>query len=215
MRNGASVAQINAVDAVALRLYGRSKTAGPDFQDIATVVRRLHTVLRHLKVEAEDPDSLLNADSASVYARQLTPIVEDCDFTLKQLDTILEKYGDSSSGETNSSSGGIEAREKDMIALVRTKLANQKTNIDVFLDTVQLHNPAKTRRVIDNSSVNLDEIKDKVDAIATRLFRRRDSGFSDDGESLWQEFQIELEKEGFSKAVLQKNKVSLTWLPPI
>ncbi len=55
----------------------------------------------------------------------------------------------------------------------------------------------------------MNNIKDKVDAIAAKLFhRRRDSGFSEDGEDLWQQFRYELEKEGFSKDVLFKNKVS-------
>jgi hypothetical protein len=209
MSNGTSVAQIDAVDASARQLYQRAKTAGPSFQDIATVVRRLHAVLKHLKVEAEDTDSLLNSESSSVYARQLTPILEDCDFTLKQLDTILEKYGD---GSISSAGGGDSAtanRERDMIAIIRTKLANQKNNIDMFLDTVQLHNPSKAHNVVvdDGSNANLDSIKDKVDAIASRLYQRRDSGFSEEDEDLWQQFQVELEKEGFSKEVLRKNKV--------
>jgi uncharacterized protein YifE (UPF0438 family) len=208
MSHGTSVNQIDAVDAFARQLYRRAKTSGPDFQDIATVVRRLHTVLKHLKVEAEDSDSLLNSESSSVYARQLTPIVEDCDFTLKQLDTILEKYGDGFSNGTEGKTAEMESREKDMISLIRTKLSNQKTNIDIFLDTVQLHNPSKARSILDGTDADLDDIKDKVDAIASKLFNhRRGSGLSEDGEDLWQQFQVELEKEGFSKDVLAKNKV--------
>ncbi|KAF6807668.1 hypothetical protein CSOJ01_08032 [Colletotrichum sojae] len=197
MSNGTTI-PIGAVDAIARALFRRAKTAGPEFADIATVVRRLHTVLKHLKAEAEDPDSLLNAgSSATVYVRQLTPLVEDCDFTFKQLDTILEKYG---------GADRLEERERDMVAMIRTKLANQKTNIDMFLDTIQLHNPGKAQRIVDEQGGNLDNIKDKVDAIAARLFARRDSGIGDDEEDLWQQFRAELEKEGFSKDVLRKNK---------
>ena len=112
-----TTAAIAAVDASARSLYRRARLAGHDFAEIATVVRALHTVLKHLRVEAEDPDSLLNTQQqeGSVYARQLTPIVEDTDFTLKQLDTILEKYG--SSGDASGSgddNGG--SRERDMYA---------------------------------------------------------------------------------------------------
>ncbi|KAF9878032.1 hypothetical protein CkaCkLH20_04608 [Colletotrichum karsti] len=197
MSNG-TFPNIGAVDAFARALFRRAKTAGPEFVDIATVVRRLHTVLKHLKVEAEDPDSLLNSSGAAVYARQLAPLIEDCDFALKQLDTILEKYG---------GIDRLEERERDMVDMIRTKLAAQKTNIDMFLDTVQLHNPTKAQRVVDEQGGNLDNIKDKVDAIAARLFARRDSGIGgDDEEDLWQQFRTELEKEGFSKEVLRKNK---------
>ncbi|CCF43085.1 hypothetical protein CH063_12893 [Colletotrichum higginsianum] len=198
MSNGNPVPNLSVVDAFARALYRRAKTSGPDFADVSTVVRRLHTVLKHLRVESEDPDSLLNSDASSVYARQLAPLVEDCDFALKQLETILEKYGEATR---------LEERELDMVAMIRTKLANQKTNIDMFLDTVQLHNPSKAQRIVDEQGGNLDNIKDKVDAIAARLFARRDSGISEDDEDLWQQFRTELEKEGFSKDVLRKNKV--------
>ncbi|GKT54300.1 hypothetical protein ColTof4_06445 [Colletotrichum tofieldiae] len=197
MSNGTPAPNLGAIDAFARALYRRAKTSGPDFADTATAVRRLHTVLKHLKVEAEDPDSLLNSDASSVYARQLAPLVEDCDFALKQLETILEKYGEATR---------LEERERDMVAMIRSKLANQKTNIDMFLDTVQLHNPSKAQRIVDEQGGNLDNIKDKVDAIAARLFARRDSGIGEDDEDLWQQFRTELEKEGFSKEVLRKNK---------
>ncbi|KAJ0297928.1 hypothetical protein COL5a_009915 [Colletotrichum fioriniae] len=197
MSNGNSPPSLRAVDAFARALYRRAKASGPDFDDVANVVRRLHTVLKHLKVESEDQDSLLNSDASSVYNRQLAPLVEDCDFALKHLETMIEKYGEGTH---------LEERERDMLAMVRTKLANQETAIDMFLDTVQLHNPSKAQRVVDEQGGNLDNIKDKVDAIAARLFARRDSGIGDDEEDLWQQFRAELEKEGFSKEVLRKNK---------
>ncbi|KAK1981944.1 hypothetical protein LZ30DRAFT_66321 [Colletotrichum cereale] len=197
MSNGTPVPNLSAVDAFARALYRRAKASGPDFADVATAVRRLHTVLKHLRVEAEDPDSLLNSDASSVYARQLAPLVEDCDFALKQLETILEKYGEAPR---------LEERERDMVAMIRSKLASQKTNIDMFLDTVQLHNPSKAQRIVDEHGGNLDNIKDKVDAIAARLFARRDSGIGEDDEDLWQQFRSELEREGFAKDVLRKNK---------
>lgn len=224
--DGTPASSIAAVDANARNLYRRARASGPDFGEIATVVRSLHTVLKHLRVEAEDPDSLLNSNQreSSVYARQLTPIVEDCDFTLKQLDTILEKYGlvdssgdDAERGQANATGNGharaikgMEDRERDMVALIRTKLANQKTNIDIFLDTVQLHNPSRAPRPLDLENTDdrqLNSIKDKVDAIASRLFRRRGSGAnSENEEDMWQQFCSELVAEGFSSEVLRKNK---------
>lgn len=221
-----TASSIESLDAFARQLYRRARTAGHEFADIATVVRGLHTVLKHLRAEAEDQDSLLNSvnpnaeNSNSIYARQLMPIVEDCDFTLKQLDTILEKYGGSGrdspdeagdrngAGASGRKSKEVESREKDMIALIRTKLANQKTNIDIFLDTVQLHNPVKARRPLANTNdQQLDAIKDQVDEIATRIFHRRGSAGSEDEEELWQQFRTELEKAGFSSDVLRSNKV--------
>ncbi|CRK16282.1 hypothetical protein BN1708_011718 [Verticillium longisporum] len=228
MSDGISVAQLEGVDGFARTLYRRAKSSGADFDDVAAAIRRLHTVLKHLVAEAEDADSLLNSDRAAVYARQLTPVVEDCDFTLKQFDTILGRHaeGDASSPEARE-------RERGMVRMLRARLEDHKLHIDMFLDTVQLHNPSKTQSISvrggesggggqTNGQTNgqqLDAIKDKVDAIAARICRQRQGGgggFADDGfgdddnhnddEETWQQFRTELEKEGFSKDVLRQNK---------
>lgn len=224
------VASISALAATARNLFRRAKISGPDFAAVAAVVRSLHTVIKHLRAEAEDPDSLLNStqQQSSVYARQLTPIVEDTDFTLKQLDTILEKYGaypsdyNNDDGETvrrgdRGANGRIEDRERDMLQLIRTKLANQKTHIDIFLDTVQLHNPANrpTMKLANTDDKQQNSIKDKVDIVAQRLFQRRARARAagdvaeESEEEMWQQFWTELVKEGFSSDVLRKHKVSL------
>jgi len=217
-RGNTSVARIADADGLARALYRRARLAGPDFSDIATVVRGLHTVLKHLRVEAEDPDSLLNTTQQehSVYARQLGPIVEDCEFTLKQLDTILEKYDgphdDTPSGlDGSSQSDGSDSRQvKDKLSLIRTKLANHKLHIDMFLDTIQLHNPAHNVIPLPPPATaegQMDAIKDKVDMIAKRLFQRQRAPGYDSEEALWQQFCSELVKEGFSADVLHRHKV--------
>lgn len=231
MVDGSSISSISAVAAIARGLYRRAKTSGPDFADVAPVVRSLHSVIKHLRAEAEDPDSLLNSSQqeSSIYARQLTPIVEDTDFTLKQLDTILEKYGsypsDHSSEDgnvprrnrANSRVKRMEDRERDMVQLIRTKLANQKTNIDIFLDTVQLHNPTRQHQPVNLDRADdkqMNNIKDKVDAVAARIFQRRARGRlsgdvpDESQEDMWQQFWVELVKEGFSGDILRKHKVS-------
>ncbi|KAI1642474.1 uncharacterized protein F4817DRAFT_293616 [Daldinia loculata] len=214
-----SPANIEQVDVLARKLYKRARV-NPELEGVADAVRSLHAVLKHLKFETEDPGSLLNVDSSAVYTRQLTPILEDSEFALKQLDTILDKkYGrGSDDGSGDSVSRGmqmdgekgwtiLESRERDMINLIHTKLTNQKLNIDMFLDTVQLHNPSKSRRLVDTNSANLDSIKDKVDFIASRICQRTNSNLSDGNEEeLWEQFRDELEQAGFSKDVLRKNQ---------
>ncbi|KAI0976443.1 hypothetical protein F4678DRAFT_225736 [Xylaria arbuscula] len=212
---------IDTLDLFARKLYRRARNAGSSFEAVATVVRDMHTVLKHLKVEAEDPESLLNSDNSSVYTRQLAPTIEDAEFTLKQLDTILEKYFDGSSSGSSVSADGdrvaavndsdkgwtmLDSLELDKVDIIRSKLASQKLNIDMFLDTVQLHNPSKSRQIVDTSSTDLDAIKDKVDAIASRLCQREDSGFGEDEDKLWEQFRDALEEDGFSKDVLRKNQ---------
>jgi len=208
-----TVEHIDAVDAFARNLYLRlkqipSSTADPPLDDVALAVRQLHLALRHLRVEAADKDSPLNRpDSAAVHARQLESLVEDCGFQLRQLDTALatiDIYEGSSS----------DARA-ERLGNLRAKIANEKTSVDMFLDTIQLRNPAdRPVGIVDGSQTGLEHIKDKVDAIANRLFAQRDgnangTNLTDDEDRLWQEFKSELEKEGFSPQVLRRHKVCL------
>lgn len=211
MSGGATLEHIDAVDAFAKTLFLRTKQcSSPIFTDVAAAVRHLHLALRHLRVEVADGDSLLRSADASVYARQLRPIVEDCDFALKQLETILGKYD---------AAGGREADALlDRLDAVRSRLVGETTSVDMFLDTVQLHNRANNAPeavVSQGSQSNLESIKDKVDNIAKRLFSRRDTSgeIIDDEDRMWQEFKSELEIEGFSPQVLRQHKVSALYLP--
>lgn len=196
---------IDAADAFARTLFLRAKSCpSPLFAGVAAAVRQLHLALRHLRVEAADPDSLLRRADAPVYTRQLRPLVQDCSFALKQLEAVLENHDVARGRETS----GL----ADRVAAVRSRLATQTASIDMFLDTVQLHNPASNAPELvplDSSDANLEIIKDKVDDIATRLFRRRDTEGSivDDQDDKWRDFKSELETEGFSPRVLQQHKV--------
>ncbi|KAI0004833.1 hypothetical protein F4779DRAFT_621180 [Xylariaceae sp. FL0662B] len=209
---------VEKVDSFSRKLYKRARNAGPNFEEIATVVRTLHTVLKHLKVESEDPESLLNDRNATAYLRYLRQILEDTEFRFKQLDTILEKYGGNGSGSQGDAAGGhgtqmdgekgwmmLGSWDRDLLDMIRRKLLEQHRDIGVFLDTIQLHNPSKSGQFVGTSNANLDAIKDKVDAIASRLYQRRNSNL-DDKEELWEQFRDELEKEGFSSDVLRKHQ---------
>jgi hypothetical protein len=92
MSFGASPSDIIIVVTFCKELYRKCRTAGGEYDEISREVRGLHTVLRHLKYEVEAPDSPLNRDR-SIWGRQLAPIIGDCDFTLRQLDGLIQKYG--------------------------------------------------------------------------------------------------------------------------
>jgi hypothetical protein len=220
---------IESVDAATRQLYRRARGAGTDFVDLAIALRNLHTSLKHLDAEAKDPDSPLCQPSPassesrdSVYARQLRSLVEDSDFALKQVNTLLERHGDSPEsglepGTGPAAKGWDVAETARKIHLIRGDVVSQNMKIDLFLDTVQLHNPAKAQPVLENlDDKQMDAIKNKVDAIATRLFRERtdQSPIDVDEDKLWRSFQSELEKEGFSPEVLRRNKVCMAYEPP-
>ena len=97
---------------------------------------------------------------------------------------------------------------------VKRRLRGDRATLDGFLDAVQLQkskNPPSSASFaqIPTDEESLDRIKDKVDEVARRVFGRRDSGLADvdDEDKLWKQFKAELEKEGFSPAVLRKHKV--------
>jgi hypothetical protein len=179
MSGGSSVEQhIDAVDAFARTLYVRTRESPA----VADAVRQLHIALRHLRVEAADPDSPL---SGGAYTSQIRPLVDDCGATLRQLEHVLDD------GRRGEQMAGSVRRLRD--------------RIDGFLDAVQLQARATTATV-DQDQTGLEGIKDKVDDVAKRVFAHRDSGLSDQ-DSLWLEFKTELENEGFSPEVLRRHKV--------
>jgi hypothetical protein len=216
---------IAAVDALARELYRRARDAGTDFVDLAIAVRNLHTALKHLDAEAQDSDSPLHQPTPAsresqdtVYGRQLKSLVEDSDFALKQVNTILERCGYFPESSRDLAAGVVR-RDSDLAErvrkadLIRGDVISQTMKIDIFLDTVQLHNPAKVQPALGNvDDQQMDVIKNKLDAIAAHLFRERkdQSPIEVDEDELWRSFKTELEREGFSPEVLRKNKVGST-----
>lgn len=214
MSFGASPSDIIIVVTFARKLYRQCRNAGGEYLEISREVRGLHTVLKHLKIEVEADDSVLNRDQA-LYARELAPVIGDCDYTLRQLDELLQKYGRLVSHE-GSSAGRLwdkirfGSNEMDDLGSIRMKLINHKTTITVFLETVQLHESGRMSLVLDNQGGQLDMILDKVDNIAARISQRADSimtTYDDDDKEVWKEFRRELVKEGFSSDVLTQHKV--------
>jgi hypothetical protein len=200
--SGVSVVQhIDAVDAFARTLYVRTtQSTVPSLStDASQAVRNLHHALRDLRIEAADPDSRLNASESSAYSKQLNSIIKDSQTTLKQLELVLD---------LNSRGGGPYADgAAEGIAAVQTKLVHQKTVTDAFLDLVQMSStpPSSGRR-----GPGLEYIKEKVDSIGRKLFRRDSTSSnkpSGGDDKLWKKFKAELVKEGFSSKVLDEHEV--------
>jgi hypothetical protein len=213
MSFGASPSDIIIVVTFARRLYRQCRNAGGEYLEISREVRGLHTVLKHLKYEVEAPESVLNRDH-QLYAQELAPVIGDCDYTLRQLDELLQKYGRLASREGGAGRLWDKIRfgsnELDELGSLRMKLINHKTSITVFLDTVQLHESSRMSAVLDNQNGQLDIILDKVDTIAARMGQRAGSmmtTYDDDDKEVWKQFRRELVAEGFSSDILTQHKV--------
>jgi hypothetical protein len=198
-------------------LYRKCRDAGGEYDEISREVRGLHTVLRHLKYEVEAPESPLNRDR-SIWGRQLAPIIGDCDFTLRNLDELLSKYGRlANNGGSSPTTPRIlwdkmrfGSNEMDQLGVIRVKLISHKTSLTLFLDTIQLHQSGKMATTLDNHGGQLDIILDKVDSIAERMTQKGGSvmtSYEGDDSEVWKQFRRELVAEGFSSDVLQQHKV--------
>lgn len=177
-------------------------------------------MLKHLKYEVEAPESILNRDQ-SIWGRQLAPIIGDCDFTLRQLDELLQKYGRLGGGNSPSSSPSsarvfwerirFGSNELDNLGSIRVKLLSHKTTLTLFLETIQLHQSGKVSQKLDNHAGQLDSILDKVDNIVARMGQKTGgsvmTSYDDDDKEVWKQFRRELVAEGFSSDVLQQHKV--------
>jgi hypothetical protein len=219
MSFGASPSDIIIVVTFCRALYRKCRDAGGEYDEISREVRGLHTVLRHLKYEVEAPESPLNKDR-SIWGRQLAPIIGDCDFTLRQLDSLIMKYGRLASNGSGGSSPTTPrilwervrfgSNEMDQLGGIRVKLISHKTSLTLFLDTIQLHQSGKMATALDNHGGQLDVILDKVDNIAARMTQKSGSvmtSYDDDDKEVWKQFRRELVAEGFSSDVLQQHKV--------
>jgi hypothetical protein len=218
MSFGASPSDIIIVVTFCKELYRKCRTAGGEYDEISREVRGLHTVLRHLKYEVEAPDSPLNRDR-SIWGRQLAPIIGDCDFTLRQLDGLIQKYGRLSNNGGGSSPSSprmlwdkmrFGSNEMDQLGGIRVKLISHKTSLTLFLDTIQLHQSGKMATTLDTHGGQLDVILDKVDNIAARMGQRPGSimtSYDNDDKEVWKQFRRELVAEGFSSDVLSQHKV--------
>ncbi|KAH8767676.1 hypothetical protein BGZ57DRAFT_732038, partial [Hyaloscypha finlandica] len=123
MSFGASPSDVIIVVAFCRALHRKCRDAGGEYDEIRDEVRGLHTVLRHLKYEAEAPESPLNRDRA-IWGRQLEPIIGDCDFTLKQLDGLLQKSG--------SILTGYDDDEKEVWKQFRRELSKEGFSDDIL-----------------------------------------------------------------------------------
>lgn len=174
----------------------------------------LHTVLRDLRLEVEDPESPLKRDH-SIWSRQLAPIIGNCNYTLHQLDGLLKKYGRLNSAKSATSSRPswdkvrLGSDEMDTLGEIRVKLISQKRNLAQSLDTIDSHQYAEMSQTLDHQNGQLDAILDKVDELAARTDDEKTiwPTYGDMDKMAWKQFRQELITEGFSKEVLEKHKV--------
>lgn len=174
--------------------------------------------MRNLKDEIEDPASILNRENSNS-AKELVPIIGNCDATLQQLDGLLQKYCNIN-GEPGLARLWDRMRfgttEMEELAEIRMKLMNHKTTITVFTDAVQLKETGRLATQINKHGGHLEthgsqlqSILDKVDGIAVRMGQQagsRMTAYDNDDTDVWRQFRRELIDSGISSELLIKYK---------
>ncbi|KAK2699617.1 hypothetical protein QWA68_002020 [Fusarium oxysporum] len=192
------LAQIDAIRELVQASYRRIGTYGPDFANVATKLYKLEMTLRRLRNEVAEEQEQLPVHIQQSYTRHLHSLVEDWDFAMKQVNSLLDTYHDEEIGLA-----GEEASMSGELKPIEPVLAGKRMAIELLLDSIQLQKP----QIYDRHQSDLEEIKDKVDQIAAHLFANWNAGsFSGGDDDLWRHFQELLEKEGFSSQILSKKK---------
>ncbi|KAG5755336.1 hypothetical protein H9Q70_002012 [Fusarium xylarioides] len=192
------LAQIDAIRELVQSSYRRIGTYGPEFASVATKLYKLEMTLRRLRDEVAEEQEELPEHIQQSYTSHLHSLIEDWDFAMKRVSSLLDTYHDeeiSLAGEEASMSGELKP--------IEPVLAGKRMAIELLLDSIRLQKP----QIHDQHQSDLEEIKDKVDHIAAHLFAHLNAGsFSGENDHFWRHFQLLLEKEGFSSQVLSKKK---------
>ncbi|KAF5556712.1 hypothetical protein FPHYL_7884 [Fusarium phyllophilum] len=192
------LAQIDAIRELVQASYRHIGKYGPDFANVATKLYKLEMTLRRLRDEVAEEQEELPVHIQQSYTNHLHSLVEDWDFAMKRVDSLLDTYHDEEiilAGEEASKSGELKP--------IEPVLAGRRMAIELLLDSIQLQKP----QIYDQHQSDLEDIKDKVDHIAAHLFAHWNAGsFSGGNDDLWRHFQELLEKEGFSSQILGKKK---------
>ncbi|KAF4502726.1 hypothetical protein FAGAP_1029 [Fusarium agapanthi] len=192
------LAQIDAIRELVQASYRRIGTYGPGFANVATKLYKLEMTLRRLRDEVAEEQEELPVHIQQSYTNHLHSLVEDWDFAMKRVNSLLDTYH-----EEEISLAGEEASKSGELKPIEPVLAGKRMAIEFLLDSIQLQKP----QIYDQHQSDLEEIKDKVDHIAAHLFAHWNAGsFSGGNDDLWRHFQELLEKEGFSSQILSKKK---------
>ncbi|KAM3544435.1 hypothetical protein ARSEF1564_002683 [Beauveria bassiana] len=199
MNGSVTALRIDAVDAFARTLYLRTKQVpSPTFDDAAVAVRQMHISLRHLRTEAANPKSALNkpeSSSCAVYAAELEPIVDHCEFALRQLETVLDRFD----------AAGNKDALNSRIASITARIAQKEMDVAFFLDTV--HERSKSNTASPDHDM-FAEMKHEIDSMASKVFSRHSGVLPSNSDALWREFRSELERRGFSAEQIDAQKTS-------
>ena len=164
---------------------------------LALIVISLHTVLKQLDDEFENPDSILNRTGASK-SKELGLLAQSCNGALQQLNKLLIKY--KSLGTKSKRAWDLLRWVTENLTEIREKIISHTSSLTLCLTTL--------------GTGSLGRIEKKLDELIAdvRAGRREETVLSmadndeDEGDTQWSLWKDELMDDGFTKAELESHK---------
>ena len=197
MSFGFAVGDFLAVGTLAWNIYRACKGMSDEFLEISREALTVHTLVKELQDEAENPQSILNVRGASRRQDLMGPI-QNLEIVLEELDGIVKKYQ------------GLARREKRIwnqlrlatedLDQIRVKLAFHMTAINTFCESLS------RGKLVQIESILLELVKE------VQQGRRRPSLASiaeEHDTSGWRELELELAEDGISAADVSEHKAAI------
>lgn len=174
MSFGFSVGDFVLLVQLAHRTFRNCQQAGAEYLEIASEVRCLHSVLRILRAEAQNPESKIFRQDATATA-QLVEVVDGCKVVLGSLDVLLSKYeglkdNQAGVGQKLRQRFGFGSKIADL-GIIRGKIIMYTSTLSVLIDTMQLQGTERIETKVDGGFADVKrEMKTQFELLRTETY---------------------------------------------
>ena len=185
----------------------RMKVYGPPIPNLSLETTRsessaviaLHTAIKELEDEIENPDSILNRTGAGKKA-ELGILVKNCAGVLQQLNKLLTKY--KSLGTTTKRTWDRLRWGAENLQDIREKLLTHTSSLTLFLTTLGTGSLGRIEKKLDQLIEDVRAGR-REETVITFAIGENDP---DESETQWGLLKGELVEEGFSKVEIEGHK---------
>lgn len=198
---------------LAYRVVQNSRKACGEYDDLTREATSIHLVLGRLQHEIGISGSLI---SREWYSDELQSVAGGCEKILKKVDAILVKYNALNENERSVRKlwRSVRFGNGPMVDVehLRAKLAYYVSALTLLLNMTSTGTMGRVERKMDEAGGDLREIRLAVNGITAHLIAGNKAEgsifttYSGDDKSVWREFRRELNREGFSSAVIHQHK---------
>ena len=218
MSFGWSATDIANLVKLAWKTVQNSKKAVGEFDELTRQTQSFHSVIRKLRNEKANPESLLNRTTESHW-EDLRPSLDGSRDVLESLNAILVKYA--SINRKDKGLGRLWTRVKfgnkelDALNDLRQKVRFYSGTISAVLNTITVGSLGRIEKSLDEAG--LKDIKPALDNIAKKLVASNHkegsvlTAYANDDTAVWKSLRRELIRENIVPSdIISKNKSLIT-----